>query len=496
MNTLSRAILVVVLGLSVLPVQANVISDAGFEGLGAPTSLPNNGLPAGAWAITEHEASDDLISIAAAPTGGDGDALHLSSHSDGQAAGQTFSGFSNTRDKLITYHQRYIGTSDNLGGALTLGRSGFTSIGNNAVMLIFGNDSNKTDIQYFAGGYNVLAPFDAGHWYEVRVDVDLDTALGKDGTVDYFLRSDTDSRYARWIQIGWNCAFAAGISNSVNDISRIHIGQYNRSTDDDAYFDNVFVSPAGDIRPAIYYQNGFESPTYTAGQTAIGQDGWKHNTSYGSTDRATIEDLGSPHGQVFQLLSASGGGFMAAYQDLDAVVDAGTAVFSLDAQPIDINGTTAFYLGGSKLIQDSGGHFSEDTAAYFGFSNGGTTGTRLYAYNGNGTGSGTSMYFGDVPDGQWYHFDVRVHLTGADRNTWDVSVYDESSTLLGSLTGLGFRTDYVDITRLGLLCTGAGSGMYFDNLDLRTVPEPTSLTLLALGSVVAVIAARRRRRRA
>jgi len=491
---IAPAIVLLVVLVVALPCPANVVLDAGFEGFGV-TTRPNPGSGAGAWTVAAAgEPSPDAIRIDDRPGGPTGDhALHLTSHvsSSYYAAVQPIPSFSDTSDKLITYHQRYVGTSGELGGALTMGKAGFTSLATKAVTLIFGNDANPGQIMYYSGGYQALGPFDAGNWYEVRADVDLSTA-GKARTVDYFIRSATDARYARWRQIGWECSLAGASANSVD---YVYVGQYGRSTDDDAYFDNFFVSPAAVVPPRILYRNPFESPTYTANQTAIGQDGWRHNTSYGSTDRAMIvngADIGSPeHGQVFQLRASSSGGFMAAYQDLDTVADAGTVHFSVDARPMTINGTTAFYLGSSKLIQDSGSHFNEDVTAYFGF-----TGTnQFYAYDGNGDGTGTSLSLGSAVPGDWYHFDLAVHLSGPDRNTWDLRVLDAGGSLLHSVEGLGFRNDYADITRLGLLSTGSGSGMYFDNLLLRTVPEPASLAMLWLGAAALALCGARRRRR-
>lgn len=498
MKALVRTVVVAVaLALLGSPLQANLLSDAGFEGFGT-TTLPDNATPAGAWTMTDGEADPNMVRIDARPGGPAGEhALHLTLPSQTQATGQSFTSFGDPADKLITYHERYVGTAGDLGGVFSVGRSTITTLSNSAVTLAFGNDSNKTDIQYFSGGsYNVLAPFSAGHWYQVRADIELAKAALPTGTyqtVDYFVRSDTDTRYSRWTQIGWNRALAAGSGATLSDLSRVHIGQFNRTTPDDAYFDNVLVAPQSARPTTVHYTNGFESPTYAAGQTAIGQDAWQR--SGGSDALATIVDaatIGSPdHGQVFKLTNAPLNGV---YQDLDAVADAGIVDFSVDVRPTDMRSGELswlnFSLGSSNLITTTW----EDAVARFGLYCQTGMNPHIGVYNGNGAGSGTWVPLGDVSNDEWYHLSLRLYLTGARRNTWDFRAYNDALTLDVSMAGLGFRTNYTDITRIGILNLGsrATTGMYFDNLDLRDIPEPTTLALLGLG---AALAARRRRRR-
>ena len=462
---------------------AELLLDGDFDAFGV-TTLPDVGASAGAWGfdgVGPEGAPSDIV-IDTRPGETDDYALHLTSRSSSSYyVHQTFAPYEDAANKFIVYHERYVETPGALGGVLTVGTGGLTAISSNAVTLAFGNADDQTHIKYYCGGYTDLAPFDAGNWYQIRAAIDLEA-----GRVDYYLRSETDSRYSRWTQVGFQRGFSGG--GTVTEVlNTMAVGQFRRDIDDAVYFDNVSAIGGPLEDSSAIYANAFENG-YTAGQTAVGQDGWKiYDASPAQPQDVTIVDSGAARGKYLEISSAAPG-MSGIYQDLDAVADTGTIEFSVDLMPSGYetsgNNVALFYLGDSKVAEWTN---PEDGTTTKGWNNAGPVfgfeytpeGLQLRAMNGDGSGASTGWFYDDcgLANDQWFTFEGTVRLTGENRNTWDLRVYDEGGTLLHESTDLGFRLDNTDITRFAAFLWNQGDeSVGVDNISLHTPdgggPEP------------------------
>jgi len=327
-----------------------------------------------------------------------------------------------------------------------------------------------------SGGLDV-ATWTPGMTYTLRSSMDLQT-----DTFDLYIRG---GEYERWTQIGKQLPFSTAAD--VQQADRVLIGQYYKPCD--AFVDNVAVASSADLPVTTHYTNNFEQ--YAPNLELLHQnDGW-HGYDNNSDSRCRV--VTDPvMGNVAAVQSTTDGNdYTHLYQDLDAVADAGTAVFSVDARWTGSGSDYAYFvLGDSGLLTDTG---FDSIVGAFGFREG-----RFLIRQGTGTGNWTTEVVGPATDpSKWYTFVANMNLTGPQQNTWALQIFDKAAgSLLFETDGLAFREDYVDITRFGLFAfdVGATTGgvLYFDNMNLVDTPEPTTLVLLG-GGLLAI--ARRRRRK-
>jgi hypothetical protein len=353
-----------------------------------------------------------------------------------------------------------------------------------------GAPADPYQVRYWtnAGGAGAnLARWTPGNTYRIRTAVDLETA-----TYDLYIRG---GEYSRWTQIGKQLQFFSNGSAPRQQLDRVIFGQYYR--DCDVYVDNVVAVSSADLPPAIHYRNGFDG--YATGNLA-GQDGWQMgNVNNGGNlhpERAqVIADPFSGSGKLVAIrgpvpTTGAWGDATSVYQDMDIIAETGTVLFKADGRwsgGLRTDSYGWFILGSSDVTLNVGTNPTYFTSAgVFGFkSTGGVD--KFQVLDGNGAGGGsllnsTASYALDT----WYTFTARLNLTGPNRNTYDVWVTDRATgNQVASWFGLHFPYNYTDITRLGIYSVDWGASnpgtFYFDNIDLRDVPEPATLLLLGGG---------------
>ncbi len=468
-----------------------------FDRLATGTG-PDVGVPVGGWSIinsgsfTEPDPGYITIAEKPNPAGGtfaDDHALRINiPASNGNivfAQQHLTEAWSDTSSKLIMTHEHITnadGSTYKNNGNWTFTDGGSHSAAGPYVGLHdrpAGGSGHK--IRYWGTGVGEtpLGLYTPGESYEFRTSVDMQTK-----TFDLFVRGGPE--YARWTQIGKQLAF---LSSGVSQVDRLQFGDYYGRTSD-AYIDNVSAVDSRDIASRIIMPTRtFEN--YSLG-SLIGQDGWTiHWDQAGDplVNRAQVVTDPTSGKVAAVQATTEGNRYTSVYQDLDAVADAEDVTFTIDAR-WDYAGTgdyAYFALGDSDLCTVAGEF--RPSASIFGFRNG-----HFLVRPGDGSGA-FGIELSDVatdPD-TWYTFAATMHMTGPDRNTWDLNVYDrDSGSLLWTYGDIGFATDYTDVTRIALFAYGGTGTLYFDNLGMN-VPEPCSLTLLALGGLALLGLVRRRR---
>ena len=254
----------------------------------------------------------------------------------------------------------------------------------------------------------------------------------------------------------------------------------------------------------LRYENQFEyyvsspSTAYTVGDL-IGQDDWGKGQWSGTLSDADVVAEG---GNKFARLttgdtSGSTNRYTNVWQNTGAVLDAGTVVFTADARynNASTTGYCGFYLGDQDMDLVPSSPTGYSSTSTFGFRYG-----KFWARDGNGDETWTD----DLSEesfvvGTWYTFQATVYLTDPDSagpkeaNTYDLLVLDRNTgNVVTSFSGLGFRTDDTDISRVGLYTRGdsedwgstGACSWNADNMSLTLVPEPASIALW-LGGLLA-----------
>ena len=468
---------------------------------------PDVGSPVGGWSIAHHgsytEADATYITIAEKPnpaggTFADDHALRIRSTSSNPSI--TFAEqlltepWNDTGSKLIMTHEHIT----NADGTTYLNNGNWTFVnGDHSAGGPYVGLHNRSagggghKIRYWGTGVGetALGPYTPGETYEFRTSVDMQTK-----TFDLFVRGGPE--YARWTQIGKQLVF---MSSGVSQVDRLQFGDYyGRITD--AYIDNVSAVSSADLPTEVLYVNNLDA--YSPGVSLVGQnDGWAMGEGSSYPDRArAVPDTYTGQGNIVTVdAGAPGLGYpTSVYQDMDLVVESGTARFSVDAmwEGGVSNSWGYFGLGDSDMTLTIDGYTYaglRSSAALFGFHGGG----QLYfmASDGDYLGGGGTLLQSPATANTWYTFVADVQLTGPDRNTWNLHVYDRGTmALVWEQTGMDFVTDYTDIVRFGAYTyDSAGNGtLSFDNLGVN-VPEPGSATLLTLGGLAFVGLVGRRR---
>jgi len=459
-------------------------------------SAPDDGVPVGGWATAGGiyaEGSDtSRVSIAAKPGSPDDLALHVTktgTGSDPAHAEQIFaSPYTEGPHKLIVEFEQMT-TAGKCGVDLRIADGGSAN-----TIATFGlrdeaGGSNPYYVRYWAHDINQdLAPWTPGETYRLRTSVDLDT-----DTFDLFIRG---GEYPRWTQIGKELHL--GTAGDQTQADRVLIGQYYRTCD--AYVDNVSAANSADLpQNTILYLNNLEA--YAPNVNLVDQnDGWQMGEGASYPERAkVIPDTFTGHGKLASVEAGapSLGRPTSVYQDMDLVIESGTARFSVDAMWDGgvSNSWGYFGVGDSDMTLTLADSLAglRSSAALFGFHGGGQL--YLMASDGDYIGGGGSRPETPAAPNTWYRFVADVHFTGPDRNTWDLRVFDrDTMAQVWEQTGLDFVTDYTDVLRLGAYVydTGGDGTLYFDNLGVN-VPEPNSLLLLSLGGLFALVIHRRKR---
>ena len=475
----------------------NKIMHGDFDRL-APGTAPDDGAPVGGWATGDGayaEGGDtSRVAIAVKPGLDPTDlALHVTKSgagSDPASVQQVFAKpYTQGAHKLIVQLDQL--TSEGLCGA-EFGVANGSGVASFALVGLRDEGSPEAGNPYgirtwsHTGAVN-MATWTPGMAYTLRGSVDLET-----DTLDVYVRG---GEYERWTQIGKQLPF--GTSGDIQQADRLLIGQYYRACD--AYVDNVVAVDSSQLPVTIHYQNRFE--TCVAGERLDDQnDGWVGDGIPGFENNSGSRGW-VVHDPVMGNVAAvtattAGSGYTSFAKDLDVICESGTAVFSVDARwdrtPQTGGSDYAYFALGDSDVLIGGSGYSP-SAAIFGFRQG-----KFMIRPGDGSGGfGILLSAANADTDTWYRLVAAMHLTGEARNTWDFQVYNrDTGALLWDYAGVPFATDYTDLTRLGLFVYdrgGSPSGtLYFDNLDLRDIPEPATMLLLA-GGLLAL--ARRRKRR-
>jgi hypothetical protein len=226
----------------------------------------------------------------------------------------------------------------------------------------------------------------------------------------------------------------------------------------------LFLLTVTSVQADTIFATGFEPPTYAVGPIN-GQDNW--------TGDGTIQTAVVKSGTQALQIDASGSGFFGASHLLSYAVGSKTVVFQGDFRNdgpgtsqagISLDGNTGF------LAQING------------------IGDRFHLGNFDQSSSSTQPF----ALGTWYHLEIVLNF-----QTETVTGYVDGQSL-GSLA-INPPAPTTEITNLVIGSFGAAGtqqDVYFDNVSLTGVPEPSSLVLAGwatIGMVASAVASRRKR---
>ncbi len=233
----------------------------------------------------------------------------------------------------------------------------------------------------------------------------------------------------------------------------------------------------------ILYSTGFEAPTYTAGSGVNAIDGWA-NGSGGGVPNVVSTDVAASGTQSLRFAQTAATSFSSvrrALPTLGATI-ATPAVISVQVY-------VASSTGADRL---SGMYFGSTATSTLGGTTAGMTlggdgkvrmgSTWLSTYDVAFDAQAAAGTFAD----RWITFSMSFNgaqVTASMSGFSDNAVYSKTFTPGGALGNINLGTDYAGTT-------GATGTTYFDNLKVESVPEPATMTLLALGA----LAARRRKK--
>ncbi len=439
---------------------------------------PNAGAPIGGWQISSYaETTDSVITIGTIP-GGSNRAMWIhggagSGYADKGMGEQVFSSAytgidgKGDSDKLIVQYDETMIQDflSNTGAELILMNGGMGSRGpefkpiytKGASVIACYSDSYAATSQS-PSSTRYLAPYTYGETYRFRVSTDLETS-----SYAIYIRGGSD--YPRWTQIGRQLPFRHASTGKPTQLDRVGFGKF--STYNNTYIDNVVAESSTTFYTGGEYANDFDS--YTDGNL-LGQDGWHLGEGLASSAQVVAEGSG-------KAISVSGtsanNNRTAIYQDLDAIIESGTAHLTFDGKWD--NATTApnqiqIAVGDSTIVTNNWGW----VPATFGL-----IGDQFYVSDGNGGGGGSNVLSGvsAVAD-TWYSFDATMEMTGAERNTWSLVVTERDTgsivwdTVSAGLS-LDFRGDYANITRLGIFANTTDGSMLLDNIGVEVESDLT-----------------------
>ncbi len=445
---------------------ASLIGNGDFDALpdtSAGDLTPNAGAPVGGWQIDSYaETTDSVVTIGTIPDGGSR-AMWIhgtggSGYADKGVGEQVFSSvFTGDSDKLIVQYDEttIVDYISNTGAEIIIMDGGFANRGPE-FKTIYAQGLNT--IACYSDSYTsppkYLGTYTPGETYRFRVSTDLETS-----SYDLFIRGGNE--YPRWSQIGSQLPFRHTGANMPTQLDRVGFGKFTSYTN--TYVDNVVAESSNTFYTGGEYANGFDS--YADGDL-LGQDGWRLGEGLASSAQVVTEGSGKA---ITVAGSADNNNRTSIYQDLDAIVESGTAHFTLDGKWNDDQSAPdqiQVAVGNSTMITESW----SPIASTFGL-----IGDQFYAYNGSSNVlSGVS-----AAANTWYSFDATMQMTGQDRNTWSLVVSErDTGTVVWDTVSAGipldFRGDYTDVTRVGIFAITAAGSMTFDNIgvEVESAVEP------------------------
>ena len=235
------------------------------------------------------------------------------------------------------------------------------------------------------------------------------------------------------------------------------------------------------------FSTGFDAPTYTAGATVVGQDGWAIGSGSGSYQ--TVSNAVSfAGGQSLTFAPAGGSSFASVIRSFTSVAN---TAYTLSTK-IRIAGTTSvdrtfgLYLSTTTL----GNTYLGATISGAGGLRVGKTWSDTYKTTADATAAAGT--FAD----RW--LDLVLKLDGAGNGTVAFSGFSDGAVYNYSFTGVTNTsgTKYVNVGTDYLATTASPGTGSFDNLSLVSttpVPEPATMAILGLGAAALL---RRKRRSA
>jgi hypothetical protein len=233
----------------------------------------------------------------------------------------------------------------------------------------------------------------------------------------------------------------------------------------------------------VLYSTNFASPTFTTG-TLADQDGW---SVFPAPDNSTptVQDTVTDNGEPAVDLGSRG----AAYYLYGPVTPTGLITISMDIDYASANTSSTFVFGAiSSANVLSSNDFSKDFAAGIIYGTGGLHPLPL-----------TSKYASPLSINTWH--DLSMTLDYATQ-TYDVTI--DGNLLASDVPFCGYEPDSnhctgveasqfegIEVVQTNGLKSGA---IYFGDVSISEVPEPTTWTLMIAGVALTGLALRRRNR--
>lgn len=225
---------------------------------------------------------------------------------------------------------------------------------------------------------------------------------------------------------------------------------------------------------ADVYSTSFEAPTYSAGELS-GQDGW-----FGTTTVSTVSADQASDGNW----SLRQGSTSAVAQRSFASYNFGNQMeVSMKFIPSAFQGTTASYASAASiqfLLQDASGNAATSTAVMFYYWGNDSTKkilTKKYGVGNSYVALPSNGWNNDTWNTLSVKFDFAAH-------TYDITL---NGVVHPGASGIALDPNAAKIGTMWLF-RGAINGTarpytYFDELQVASVPEPATVSLLAIGSL-------------